>query len=203
MILHKASEEIYMDIAERIRSIEITLNITLPQQYIDLITKPMIYYDHCSIYSIEDIANVNISEEIATFCPGFVLIGDDNGDNRIIMRSGRDQTEVYIADTGDLFHEPSQKLSDDLLKWVSNGCVFNDGGKRLFFDIILTQFPSEHIFILSKIKRILNLSMTSTQFMDIAKKAPVVLMSNINEGEAYYYRDKLSEYSKYISIRKK
>jgi hypothetical protein len=87
--------------------------------------------DGTTIYGPHSIGERNETYEVAEYCPGWVLIGDDGGGNGYLMRAtgnafdpaqGRDAFDVYVVDHGALadgIAVVGEFVTDDLLGWLA------------------------------------------------------------------------------------
>ena len=70
------------------------------------------------LYGTDDLAERNQTFEIAEYCEGHLLIGDNSGGKGFLMRLGSEDAPVYSSDLGDLEVTGFQKEADSLQDWV-------------------------------------------------------------------------------------
>ena len=83
-----------------IQEIEKTLSVSLPKVYVDYMTENNTHNRY--LYELDEIVEVNLTDETPTYAPGYVIIASDWGDLRYLMKSGEDETTVYESDVGDM-----------------------------------------------------------------------------------------------------
>ena len=94
-----------------IQEIEKTLSVSLPKVYVDYMTENSTHNRY--LYELDEIVEVNLTDETPTYAPGYVIIASDWGDLRYLMKSGEDETTVYESDVGDMNTMNFTVFSDD------------------------------------------------------------------------------------------
>ena len=94
-----------------IQEIEKTLSVSLPKVYVDYMTENNTHNRY--LYELDEIVEVNLTDETPTYAPGYVIIASDWGDLRYLMKSGEDETTVYESDVGDINAMNFTVFSDD------------------------------------------------------------------------------------------
>jgi hypothetical protein len=70
------------------------------------------------VYGADDLAERNLTFEIAAYCAGYLLIGDNSGGKGYLMRLGGEDSPVYSSGLGDLEVAGFEKEADSLQEWV-------------------------------------------------------------------------------------
>lgn len=110
---------------KHIKEAEYQLNMVLPHAYRALLKQS----NGCSIggnlllYGTEDIAERNATWEVYQYASGYVAIGDDGGGQVLLMRLVEDEKKVWIVDAGVMDPQQAELVTENLLKWVSEGCI--------------------------------------------------------------------------------
>ncbi len=99
-----------------IPEIEKTLSVRLPKVYVDYMTENSTHNRY--LYEIDEIVEVNLTDETPTYAPGYVIIASDWGDLRYLMKSGEEETTVYESDVGDMNPMIFTVVSEDFLKFL-------------------------------------------------------------------------------------
>ncbi|MEH7673127.1 SMI1/KNR4 family protein [Bacillus pumilus] len=108
-----------------IKETESQLNIVLPCAYKELLKQT----NGCSIggevllYGTEDMVERNKTWEVQQYASGYVAIGDDGGGQVFLMRLAEEEKKVWIVDAGVMDPQHAELLTDNFLKWVSEGCI--------------------------------------------------------------------------------
>ena len=99
-----------------IQEIEKTLSVRLPKVYVDYMTENSTHNGH--LYELDEIVEVNFTDETPIYAPGYVIISSDWGDLRYLMKSGEDETTVYESDAGDMNPMNFTVFSEDFHKFL-------------------------------------------------------------------------------------
>ncbi|MCY7501869.1 SMI1/KNR4 family protein [Bacillus pumilus] len=108
-----------------IKKAESQLNMVLPDAYKNLLKQT----NGCSIggdvllYGTEDITERNATWEVQQYASGYVAIGDDGGGQVFLMRLAEDEKKVWIVDAGVMDPQHAELMTENLLEWVSRGCI--------------------------------------------------------------------------------
>ncbi|KPN13953.1 hypothetical protein AKG37_07700 [Bacillus australimaris] len=107
-----------------IKEAESQLNMVLPYAYKTLLKQT----NGCSIggdvllYGTEDMVERNATWEVQQYASGYVAIGDDGGGQVFLMRLAEEEQKVWIVDAGVMDPQHAELLTENLLKWISEGC---------------------------------------------------------------------------------
>ncbi|MBG9910255.1 hypothetical protein ABD83_02005 [Bacillus xiamenensis] len=110
---------------KHIKEAESQLNMLLPHAYKVLLKQS----NGCSIggdlllYGTKDMVERNATWEVQQYASGFVAIGDDGGGRVLLMRQGEGEKTVWIVDAGVMDPQHAELVAEDLLSWVSDGCI--------------------------------------------------------------------------------
>lgn len=182
--------------------------IDLPQCYIKLIKKVNGFIDKkgIKIYSINEIKERNETFEVDKYLPGYVAIGDDSGENLLIMSACSSAKKVYISDCGSLFLDEREDLvTYDFEEWIENGCMFLNEKNTSETDsckIILVGMPKGGAKDLLRIKKIFNCNMPMREMLLEARNNTLVIAENITVSRAKVLIKKLEDIAEFIQIKK-
>jgi len=107
-----------------IKEAESLLNMVLPYEYKTLLKQT----NGCSIggdvllYGTDDMVERNATWEVQQYASGYVAIGDDGGGQVFLMRLAEEEKKVWIVDAGVMDPQHAELLTNNFLKWVSEGC---------------------------------------------------------------------------------
>lgn len=110
---------------KQIKKAESQLNMVLPEVNKTLLKQT----NGCSIggdvllYGTEDIAERNATWEVQRYAGGYVAIGDDGGGQVFLMRQTEEEKRVWVVDAGVMDPQHAELVTEDLLEWVSGGCI--------------------------------------------------------------------------------
>ncbi|GLF89227.1 hypothetical protein Saga11_04860 [Bacillus safensis] len=106
-----------------IKEAESQLNMVLPHAYKALLKQT----NGCSVggdillYGTEDIVERNATWEVQQYASGYVAIGDDGGGQVFLMRLAEEEKKVWMVDDGVIDPQHAELLTENFLKWVSEG----------------------------------------------------------------------------------
>ena len=109
---------------EQIRAVEARFGFRFSDEYRNflLVTNGMLAHDFVLLFSVDDILERNETNEISTYFPGWVMIGDDSGGRGILVPTNASEGPVYWVDMGSALIEESDRLSDRLTSWLEDRC---------------------------------------------------------------------------------
>lgn len=107
-----------------IKEAESQLNMLLPRAYKALLkqTNGCSFGGEVLLYGTEDMVERNKTWEVRQYASGYVAIGDDGGGQVFLMRLAEEEKKVWIVDAGVMDSRHAELLTDNFLKWVSEGC---------------------------------------------------------------------------------
>lgn len=182
------------DVESQIISLETKLNVTLPQVYHDYLKdNPEGFYENISIFSIASILERNITDEVMLYSPGYIIIGDDCGDQRFLMKSGKNETAVYAVDVGDMTVAAHKLLCPDFSEWEKSSFFVDRDSSAQVYNITLLSCPDGGMKELLTIKKALGLTCSSSELLSITKNTPVILRRNVNCGMVQVIKRRLAE----------
>ncbi|AMO92827.1 hypothetical protein CFter6_0096 [Collimonas fungivorans] len=73
-----------------------------------------------TLYDTASMLERNTTYEISTYCPEYLLVGDDSGGRGFLMRSESDDLSIYSSDLGDLGPEDFEQEAASLQDWISS-----------------------------------------------------------------------------------
>lgn len=79
----------------------------------------MLTPDGVAIYPVADLAERNQTFEIADFCPGYLLVGDDSGGRGFLIRLDTADPPVLSSDLGDLEPAGLREEGPRFSEWVA------------------------------------------------------------------------------------
>lgn len=70
------------------------------------------------VYSVEDLCERNRTYEVPTYCPTYILIGDDSGGRGYLLSLDSADLKVYSSSLGDMGPEDFEVESASLAHWI-------------------------------------------------------------------------------------
>ncbi|MFW5430826.1 SMI1/KNR4 family protein [Bacillus pumilus] len=110
---------------KHIKEAEFQLNMILPHAYKALLkhTNGLSIGGELLLYGTEDIVERNATWEVHHYAYGFVAIGDDGGRQVFLMQQAEEEKKVWIVDAGIMDPQHAEMMTENLMKWVSDGCI--------------------------------------------------------------------------------
>lgn len=180
-----------------IAQIEEKLLIELPEVYTRYLIESESNQKY--LYKLNEIIERNTSDEVTKYAPGYVIIGSDYGDQRFLMKSGREERNVFLSDVGDLNPFNFLLFDSDFIHCVNNRFeIIDSTDLTKKCDLILKCYPEGGLHDLILLKKRLRLSMSAQQLLLCAKTAPSTIIRDINCGLANSYLANAKELSKYL-----
>ncbi|MBD2092275.1 SMI1/KNR4 family protein [Microcoleus sp. FACHB-1515] len=70
------------------------------------------------LYSTDELAERNITYEVAQYLPDFLMIGDDGGGRGILISQGNLDSPVYLIGMGSMQWSDARCLAVNLAEWI-------------------------------------------------------------------------------------
>ncbi|MGM0967492.1 MAG: SMI1/KNR4 family protein [Bacillota bacterium] len=108
-----------------IKEAESQLNMVLPHAYKDLLkqTNGCSFGGEVLVYGTEDMVERNKTWEVQQYASVYVAIADDGGGQVFLMRQTEEEKRVWIVDSGVMDPQHAELMTENLLEWVSGGCI--------------------------------------------------------------------------------
>ena len=107
---------------EEIENVEKHINGVLPKIYKEFLRQANgMVLDLCVLYDTHRIVESYECNEFADYAPGYISIGNDNGDRELIIKAEKGAVQCGFLDAAELGEGESEEWFDFKL-WVENGC---------------------------------------------------------------------------------
>ena len=82
---------------DEIKKIEKSLKLEIPDVYRQFLlrTNGMVY-NLCVLYGTDDIVDAYVNNQLAEYAPGYLSIGNDNGDRELIIKANKKSNNVWF-----------------------------------------------------------------------------------------------------------
>ncbi|WP_107841565.1 SMI1/KNR4 family protein [Metasolibacillus meyeri] len=103
-----------------IQQVEQELQIVLPKVYRELLcVSNGVLGNLATLYSTEDLVEMNKTYEVQIFAPGYVSVGNDNGGYHLLMKA--EQEAVHFQLVSDGYGVPNENdVTDYFLSWLNS-----------------------------------------------------------------------------------
>ena len=171
---------------DEIKKIEKSLKLEIPDVYRQFLlrTNGMVY-DLCVLYGTDDIVDAYINNQLAEYAPGYLSIGNDNGDRELIIKADKKEMMCGFIDAGAIGKAEHDKWFD-FSEWLKAGCMilnendnsFNEG------DIVIVSIPDDKIKFMLDIRSVFSLKMPMSEFKQNIENLPYVIVKDIKHAKA-------------------
>ena len=142
-------------------------------------------YDLCVLYGTDDIVDAYINNQLAEYAPGYLSIGNDNGDRELIIKADKKEMMCGFIDAGAIGTAEHDKWFD-FSEWLKAGCMilnendnsFNEG------DIVIVSIPDDKIKFMLDIRSVFSLKMPMSEFKQNIENLPYVIVKDIKHAKA-------------------
>lgn len=110
---------------KQLQAISTAMGLQFPESYINFMVQHQVVdskllNDLTLVYGTTDIASRNLDYEISAYLPGYLLIGNDGGDNGIVIKAnGSSDSNIYLCPLGSLAEEDLAIIAYDINEWAS------------------------------------------------------------------------------------
>ena len=171
---------------EEIKKIEKQLGLEIPEVYRRFLlnTNGMVF-DLCVVYGTEDVVEAYINNQVSKNAPGYLIIGNDNGDRELIIKADKSAVMCGFIDAGAIgTAEPDEWFC--FSKWVENGCVMRSENDSLSdeVDIMIIAVPDDRIKFQVEIRKVFSLKIPMSEFRKNIENLPYVIVKDVKYAKA-------------------
>jgi hypothetical protein len=146
------------------------------------------------LYSLDGIVELNEVNEIDIYLPGYVLIGDEGGDDGYFLKLQSSENTVYSVGFGNLDVNDLVVVSESFDNWANLGFpIQEDASEPIFLDIYLEPKNKLTKPELSIIKANLGIQIRPLDYLAILSGGPTRLFSSIPLWKGKKIRSELSQ----------
>ena len=171
---------------EEIENVEKHINGVLPKIYKEFLRQANgMVLDLCVLYDTHRIVESYECNEFADYAPGYISIGNDNGDRELIIKAEKGAVQCGFLDAAELGEGESEEWFDFKL-WVENGCEMeqNDDEDDGYGNVYITRIPDEKLKFLAETKKTFALSISTGVLYKQVNTLPCVIVRQITEAKA-------------------
>lgn len=189
-------------------NVEHELNVELPNQYKELlyVTDGFSTDESITIFGTGDIVERNKTYEVEKYARGYVAIGNDGGDDFLLMKANSETKEVISVGCGVMDPKYSHHFTDELLKWINEGAMeienFEEEDEEELCKLILIKPPQNGARDLRKIEEAFDITYRAFEILKGYRNVPFVLADNIGMYGALDKIKSLGDLGKLLKIEK-
>ncbi len=169
---------------EEIYFVEKHINGELPKVYKEFLryANGMIM-NLCVLYDTQRIVESYECNEFAEYAPGYISIGNDNGDRELIIKAEKGAVLCGFLDASEIgSSEPEEWFN--FKSWVENGCEMDEEDDTEYGNVYITKLPDEKLKFLAETKKIFSLSISTGVLYKQVNTLPCVIVQQITESKA-------------------
>ena len=137
----------------------------------------------CVLYDTQRIVESCECNEFAEYAPGYISIGNDNGDRELIIKAEKGAVLCGFLDAAEIgSSEPEEWFN--FKSWVENGCEKDEEDDTEYGNVYITKLPDEKLKFLAETKKIFALSISTGVLYQQVNTLPCVIVQQITESKA-------------------
>lgn len=137
----------------------------------------------CILYDTQRIVESYECNEFAEYAPGYISIGNDNGDRELIIKAEKGAVLCGFLDAAEIgSSEPEEWFN--FKSWVENGCEMDEEDDTEYGNVYITKLPDEKLKFLAETKKIFALSISTGVLYKQVNTLPCVIVQQITESKA-------------------
>ena len=170
---------------KKIESVEKHIKETIPKVY-----KKVLRYANgitmnlCILYDTSTIIESYECNEFSINMPGYISIGNDNGDRELIMKAEKGATLCGFLDAAEIGNSEVEEWFD-FKSWLENGCEMEDDDENLEYGkVYIVKVPEDKLKFLAETKKLFALPISTGVLYKKINNLPCAIMDNITEALA-------------------
>lgn len=169
---------------EKIDFAEKRINGELPKVYKEFLRYANgMVMNLCVLYDTQRIVESCECNEFAEYAPGYISIGNDNGDRELIIKAEKGAVLCGFLDAAEIgSSEPEEWFN--FKSWVENGCEMDEEDDTEYGNVYITKLPDEKLKFLAETKKIFALSISTGVLYQQVNTLPCVIVQQITESKA-------------------
>lgn len=138
----------------------------------------------CVLYDTRSIVESYECNEFAEYVPGYISIGNDNGDRELIIKAEKGAVLCGFLDAAESgSSEPEEWFN--FKSWAESGCEMDDEEDDTGYgNVYITKLPDEKLKFLAETKKIFALSISTGVLYQQVNTLPCVIVQQITESKA-------------------
>ena len=169
-----------------IRNVEKQLHLEIPDVYKCFLLKTNgMVYDLCVLYGTGDIIDAYNMHQLAEYAPGYISIGNDNGDRELMMKADKNAVMCGFIDAGAIgTAEPVEWFC--FSEWKKAGCLVQSEKAPLSAEgnLVIVAVPEDRIKFLIEIRGVFSLKIQMGELKKNIENLPYVIVRNMKYAKA-------------------
>ncbi len=169
---------------DEIESVEKRINGTIPMVYKEFLRYANgIAMNLCVLYDTTTIIESYECNEFPHNMPGYISIGNDNGDRELIMKAEKGAILCGFLDAAEIGNSEVEEWFD-LKSWVESGCEMEDEEDLDYGKVYIVKVPDDKLKFLAETKKLFALSISTGVLYKKINTLPCAIVIDITEALA-------------------
>ena len=170
---------------EDIESVEKHINETIPKVYKEVLRYANgIAMNLCILYDTSTIIESYECNEFSINMPGYISIGNDNGDRELIMKAEKGATLCGFLDGEEIGNYEVEEWFD-FKSWLENGCEMEDDEEdSAYGKVYIVKVPDDKLKFLAETKKLFALPISTGVLYKKINHLPCAIVDDMKEALA-------------------
>lgn len=170
---------------EDIQYVKKQINETIPKLYKEVLSYSNgISMSLCVLYDTSTIIESYECNEFSINMPGYISIGNDNGDRELIMKAEKETTKCGFLDATEIGNSEVEEWFD-FKSWVENGCKIEDNEEDSEYGkVYIVKVPDDKLKFLAETKKLFALPFSTGVLYKKINHLPCAIVDDMKEALA-------------------
>ena len=169
---------------EDIESVEKHINETIPKVYKEVLRYANgIAMNLCILYDTSTIIESYECNEFSINMPGYISIGNDNGDRELIMKAEKGATLCGFLDAAEIGNSEVEEWFD-FKSWLENGFEMEDDENSEYGKVYIVKVPDDKLKFLAETKKLFALPISTGVLYKKINHLPCAIVDDMKEALA-------------------
>ena len=169
---------------KKIESVEKHIKETIPKVYKEVLRYVnWIAMNLCVLYDTSTIIETYECNEFSVNMPGYISIGNDNGDRELIMKAEKGATLCGFLDAADIGNSEVEEWFD-FKSWLENGCAMEDDEDSEYGKVYIVRVPEDKLKFLAETKKLFALPISTGVLYKKINHLPCAIVDDMKEALA-------------------
>ena len=169
---------------KKIESVEKHIKETIPKVYKEVLRYVnWIAMNLCVLYDTSTIIESYECNEFSVNMPGYISIGNDNGDRELIMKVEKGATLCGFLDAAEIGNSEVEEWFD-FKSWLENGCEMEDDEDSEYGKVYIVKIPGDKLKFLAETKKLFALPISTGILYRKINHLPCAIVDDMKEALA-------------------
>ena len=169
---------------EDIESVEKHIKEMIPKVYKEVLRYANgIAMNLCVLYDASTIIESYECNEFSVNMPGYISIGNDNGDRELIMKAEKGATLCSFLDAAEIGNSEVEEWFD-FKSWLENGCEMEDDDDSEYGKVYIVKIPGDKLKFLAETKKLFALPISTGILYRKINHLPCAIVDDMKEALA-------------------